>query len=263
MRAESKQPLFINSSLSVELAGSRADIIASQRLRYQVFAVEQGARLPTAAEKLDYDYYDDFCHHLLVRERNSGDVVASTRILTDTSAGLAGSYYSDNEFDLSALLPLQGAAIEIGRTCVREDYRNGSGIAMLWLGLAQFIQIRKIDFMFGCASVDMLDGGQLVQGIRRYLAQENLQAPGQYQVTPHNPLLESTVVALKPDLPPLLRTYLKLGAWVVGEPSRDEDFGVADFFILLDLDNLNLRFQRFFMRSMCADNRRTGDMRQA
>jgi putative hemolysin len=44
--------------------------------------------------------------------------------------------------------------------------------------------------------------------------------------------------ASKINMPPLLKAYLKLGAWVAGEPCFDPDFNVADIFILLDVNNL-------------------------
>ncbi|MCM0678266.1 GNAT family N-acetyltransferase, partial [Micromonospora phytophila] len=48
-------------------------------------------------------------------------------------------------------------------------------------------------------------------------------------------------------VPPLLRGYLRLGAWVCGEPAYDPDFGVADFYVLFDLDRMNPRYLRHFL----------------
>jgi putative hemolysin len=45
-------------------------------------------------------------------------------------------------------------------------------------------------------------------------------------------------------VPPLLRSYLGLGAWVCGEPAWDPDFGCADVPLLLALDRLDARFAR-------------------
>lgn len=235
-------------SLVVALAHTPEDIKASQHLRYQVFAEEQGAQLANPTLKLDTDVFDSYCHHLVVKERGTNKVVGSTRILTGPAAESAGSFYSQQEFDLSALLPLKGNVIEIGRTCIHKDYRKGSGIAMLWLGLAQFMQIHQIDFMFGCASVSIEDGGQQVRNIIDYVKKKGHLAPERYSVTPTSPVPKYFRGSEKAILPPLLRTYLKLGAWVVGKPSLDLDFNCADFFILLDVNNLNTRYHRHFMR---------------
>ncbi|CAA6823682.1 MAG: Putative hemolysin [uncultured Thiotrichaceae bacterium] len=121
MRNSSKQ---IQPSLIVELAHTQEDIETSQRLRYQIFAEEQGAQLSSANQNLDKDFFDPYCHHLVVKERETNKVVGSTRILTDLAAKSAGGFYSQHEFDLNALLPLKGNVIEIGRTCIHKDYRK-------------------------------------------------------------------------------------------------------------------------------------------
>lgn len=48
-------------------------------------------------------------------------------------------------------------------------------------------------------------------------------------------------------LPPLLRGYIRLGAKVCGPPAYDADFGVADFFTLLDFHQVDERYLRFFL----------------
>jgi putative hemolysin len=94
----------------------------------------------------------------------------------------------------------------------------------------------------------MQDQGQqaslIMQTVReRYLAPEALR------VTPIVPLLPMNVEQPnKLSMPPLLKAYLKLGAWVAGEACFDPDFKVADFFILLDLQNLNQRYHQHFMQ---------------
>ncbi|MBU0654179.1 MAG: GNAT family N-acetyltransferase [Gammaproteobacteria bacterium] len=238
--------------LRVELATTPEDVYASQRLRYEIFAREQGAQLESAHEGIDRDYYDDFCHHLLVRKADTNEVVGSTRILTTENARKAGSFYSENEFDLRSLFPLPGNAIEIGRTCIHPDFRNGAGIGMLWLGLAQFMEMHKVDFMFGCASISMNDGGAQASAIMNEARSSHL-APEHMRVRPLVRLLP-TQPAARVSMPPLLKAYLKLGAWVAGEPCLDPDFNVADVFILLDVNNLNTRYHRHFVQGSLQRN---------
>ena len=232
--------------LTVQLASTPAEIMESQALRYQVFSQEQGAFLETSLEGFDIDHHDKFCEHLLVRNSETGAVVGSTRILTLENARHAGSFYSEQEFDLRGLFPLNGNAIEIGRTCIHPHYRNGAGIATLWSGLAQYIERNHVDYLFGCASISMADGGAQAAAIMNMIRQDHT-APDTFSVKPHVRLLP-TNPASTIHLPPLLKTYLKLGAWVVGEPCLDPDFNVADVFILLDRQRLDSRYQRFFMR---------------
>jgi putative hemolysin len=46
----------------------------------------------------------------------------------------------------------------------------------------------------------------------------------------------------------LLETYIRLGARACGEPCRDQDFGVADVLMLLDIDELNPAYSRHFLK---------------
>ena len=56
---------------SLPVTRDRTDVDAAQRLRHDVFAVEQGAHLApgsAAAEGRDADAFDEHCDHLVVRE---------------------------------------------------------------------------------------------------------------------------------------------------------------------------------------------------
>jgi len=156
---ESKRPGRAGR-LFVELAASDTEVRESQALRYRVFAEELGARLDSAVARLDRDPYDDYCHHLLVRELDPGEVVASTRLLSEPKAVEAGGFYSESELDLTNIrrLGAQGARLlEIGRTCVNPAFRSGAAIAVLWSGLVEYIKLHGFDYLFGCASVELRD----------------------------------------------------------------------------------------------------------
>ena len=248
-------------ALQVHLATTKEQIQASQRLRYNIFALEQGAQLASASEGLDRDEYDAFCEHIIVSVVETGEVVGSTRILTQAAAQQAGGFYSETEFDLKPLLPhLSSRAIEMGRTCIHPQFRNGAGIGMLWSGLAHFMIQHQVEYLFGCASVSLDDQGAQALAIMNEARNTNL-APEALRVTPRLPLTTNTH-AVKAQMPPLLKAYLKLGAWVAGEPCIDPAFNVADLFILLDLRNLNTRYHQHFMQSSVGSRPQTS-LRQA
>jgi putative hemolysin len=49
-------------------------------------------------------------------------------------------------------------------------------------------------------------------------------------------------------IPPLIKGYLRLGAYIGGEPAWDPEFNSADLFILLPLARMNERYAKHFMR---------------
>ena len=204
------------------LVGAQA-LQEAQALRFNVFSGEFNAKLKGAELGLDMDDYDVHCSHIGVRDLNSGRLVATTRLLDH---------------------------LDIGRTCVDPAYRNGGTIAVLWGELAEVLNQGGYSYLMGCASIPMHDGGiqahAIMQRLReRYLCNEHLRAE------PKKPLpaldLPSNVIA---EMPPLLKAYMRLGAKICGEPCWDEDFQVADVFILLKRDELCPRYARHFKAAM-------------
>jgi putative hemolysin len=237
--------------LLVEMAVTPEEIRAAYQLRYQVFVQELGAKVvnPTA-KGIESDELDSFCHHLVVRDLDSQAVVACTRILTDTQAKVAGGYYSANEFDLSSITHIHGRVMEIGRTCVHPDYRNGATIGTLWSGLAQFMEINRFAHLMGCASIPMNDGGLLARQIlkqigSKYALPDHLTIRSKRDLPP---LSSDLPPPAELKIPPLLKAYLRLGASMGQEPYWDEDFNTADVFIWLDRANLQQRYLRHFVQ---------------
>jgi putative hemolysin len=234
--------------LFVELASHTSEVREAQALRYRVFGEEMGAKLAGMDEGLDRDELDDYCQHLLVREAKTGQVVGCTRILTDRNAARLGRYYSEGEFDLGPIRALTGRKLEVGRTCIAADYRQGSAIAVLWSGLAGFIHLHGFDYLFGCASVPLGERDVQAAAIMNRLRRQAM-APESIRVTPRVPLLTADVpdAILQAPLPALLRAYVRLGAKACGEPCRDPDFAVGDVLMLLNVDELNPTYARHFL----------------
>ena len=232
--------------LQAERLQGPAALREAQALRYRVFSAEFDAKLNGAELGLDMDDYDIHCRHIGVRDLESGQLVATTRLLDHQAAAGLGRYYSEEEFALHGLAKLEGPVLEIGRTCVDVAYRNGATIAVLWGELAEVLNEGGYRYLMGCASISMQDGGiqahAVMQRLReRYLCTEHLRAE------PKHPLpqldLPGNVIA---EMPPLLKAYMRLGAKICGEPCWDKDFQVADVFILLKRDELCPRYARHF-----------------
>lgn len=245
--------------LHVGLAASAEDVRAAQRLRYKVFVDEMGAKLDCRVPGIETDYFDPYCQHLLVRRSDTDEVVGCYRILTDTQARRAGSYYSESEFDLTRILSIPGRFMEVGRTCVHPDYRNGATIALLWSGLARFIVMNQIDYLIGCASIPLTTGTRKASVIYDRLADSHL-SPGEWRVFPKVPLpkIQLTGTDEPAEIPPLVKAYLRVGAKICGEPAWDPDFNVADLFIILRTDSIAGRYSRHFMSPYSASLRSSG-----
>ncbi|MGK5742576.1 GNAT family N-acetyltransferase [Micromonospora sp. URMC 103] len=238
------------SGYTLLIADDPTQVAAAQRLRHEVFATELGATLRPGDAGLDVDPFDPYCDHLVVRQESTGAVVGTYRLLPP---GRTDRRYSEDEFDLGALAPLRDDLVEAGRSCVHPDHRTGAVINLMWAGIARYLHLRGSRWLGGCASVPVGDGGRAVAQVWE-LAQARHLAPPPLRVSPRRPWFAEAPLDPPPGegdaralVPPLLRGYLRLGAWICGEPSYDPDFGVADFYVLLSLDRMNPRYLRHFL----------------
>ncbi|MEV4812252.1 GNAT family N-acetyltransferase [Micromonospora avicenniae] len=237
------------SGYTLLIADDPTQVAAAQRLRHEVFATELGANLRPDVTGLDVDPFDSYCDHLIVRQESTGAVVGTYRLLPP---GRTDRRYAEDEFDLSALAPLRDDLVEAGRSCVHPDHRSGAVINLMWAGIARYLHLRGSRWLGGCASVPVQDGGRAVAEVWAR-AQARHLAPPPLRVRPRRPWFAEAPAAPTGGpadsglVPPLLRGYLRLGAWICGEPSYDPDFGVADFYVLLSLDRMNPRYLRHFL----------------
>jgi putative hemolysin len=203
-----------------------------------------GATLHSPVPGLDVDSFDEYCDHLVVREDGTGEIVGTYRMLPPGRT--AGGLYSETEFDLSALAPLRSSLVETGRSCVHPDHRTGAVIGLVWAGIARYMLLSGHEWLAGCASVSLADGGSHAAGVWQTVRAKHYSAP-EYRVTPHRPWVPTAEAPARTTVPPLIKGYLRLGAWVCGEPAHDPDFTVADLFVLLGLSHVDQRYLRFFL----------------
>jgi putative hemolysin len=244
------------------LSTDAALIDDAQCLRHEVFTSEPGFDLTGTVDGRDFDRFDEYCDHLLVREDRSGELVGCYRMLPPPGAIAAGGLYSATEFDVSELDPLRPSLVEMGRAVVREDHRNGGVVLLMWAGILAYLDRSGYDFVTGCVSVPVQGApgeapGAQIRAVRDCVRRRHASP---YTVHPHRPVvldgkgLDDIPPPARVTLPPLMRGYLRLGAEVCGDPALDPDFGVGDFPALLDKRKADVRYlQRLRSVSQATD----------
>lgn len=243
------------SGLHLKIAQSDADLEACQALRFKVFYQDGGAKAPAGklAGQLDADGFDPICDHLMVNDGE--DTIGTYRLLRQDRLGSGHTFYSQHEFDVGPMLERHEKLrfLELGRSCVLSEYRTRGVIELLWQGIWDYVRHHRLDVMFGCASLPGIDIGALAPQLA-YLGQFH-KAPSQWQVSAHENLrVDPVQIAagnLNPrqilrDIPPLIKGYLRLGAYIGDGAVIDAQFNTTDVLIILPVSAISPRyFTRF------------------
>ena len=256
------EPIFAPiqvGQLTLRLAETEADVHAAQRLRYRIFCEEMGAvaNLAVQQQKRDFDMFDDACYHLLVLDNNRvGDarVVGTYRILTRSNMVKVGSFYTETEYNIERLKAFPGEIMELGRSCVEQQYRTRPVIQLLWQGIGAFIAAADIKLMFGCASFHGVNIREHVHALsylyHYHLAPEitrPVALPAHYNSMNLMPKEEVVPRAAINALPPLIKGYIRLNGFVGDGAVLDYAYNTCDVSIVLRTDQMQARYADRYM----------------
>jgi putative hemolysin len=251
-------------SLEVRLAQKKHDVKRAQKLRYRVF-YQDGTAIADAATmfaRRDKDAFDKICDHLLVVDHaakpslsGKQPVVGTYRLLRQDVAMDHGGFYTENEFDISQLIERHAGLrfLELGRSCVLPRYRNKRTVELLWHGIWSYVRQHRLDVMIGCASFEGTDPERLALPLS--FLHHYAGAPDAWCAKAHpsrrvemNRMAKEAIdpkAALR-ELPPLIKGYLRLGAYIGDGAVTDHQFGTTDVLIIMPVSAINARYIEHF-----------------
>ena len=251
--------LLETGNFLVKLAENPVEVEKALRLRYEIFNLEQGKGLAKCdKEGIDSDEFDEFCLHLLVIEKQTGEVIGTYRVHLGSIANTGKGFYSAREYEIKGLCEIANTCMELGRSCVAPKYRTGATVALMWGGIGELLNRANLKFMLGCVSLETTNyaaGWALYRYFqKKHLISEILEAEPRSQYMLENApeeeiqkLLQDENL-LKRSLPPLFKGYLRLGCKICGNPALDEEFGTIDFLIIVDKQKVPARYMRHFIQ---------------
>lgn len=237
----------------VRFAATSADVLAAQRLRYDVFCLELKATGPTVdhSKAIESDRFDPFADHLILRDLTrapEAQVIGTCRIMNAAQAADAKAFSCDSEYDLTALQKTGRPLLELGRSCVHPDYRGGMALFHIWQALAAHIEKHQIEILFGVASFHGADAGQHAQALT-FLAREH-QSP--FHVPSRAPVQVSSTEMNRKDAlratPALIKAYLRLGGAIGQGAFVDRDMNTTDVCMILDVTQMDARQRAIYRR---------------
>lgn len=255
-------------SLEVRLARNAREVKKAQELRYHIFYEEMSAiaDAETQALRRDFDAFDPICDHMLVVDhdviergkpfhRKKPQVVGTYRLLRQGVANRFGGFYSAGEFDIQPLLDARSdlTFLELGRSCVLKPYRNKRTVELLWHGIWSYVLMNRIDVMIGCASIEGTDADRLA--LQLSFLHHFARAPEGWRVravderyVEMNRMAKEAVdqrQALR-ELPPLIKGYLRIGAYIGDGAVTDHQFGTTDVLIILPVSAMSERYVNYY-----------------
>jgi putative hemolysin len=241
---------------AVSFGRTMEELRAIQRLRFEVFNLELGEGLDESfATGLDADRFDAVCHHLIVTDRTSGQVIGTYRMQTSEMAERHIGFYTADEFDLAGM---PGAivrdAIEVGRACVAIPYRNRQVLFLLWRGLAAYMQRNRKRYLFGCCSLTSQDRAEGRRVMDHLVQSRQVRNDLRVEPQPEWRCYEESFVAPpaaeghEVKVPKLFSLYLRYGGKVCGPPALDRHFKTIDYLVLLDIEEFDAEARNLFFR---------------
>jgi L-ornithine Nalpha-acyltransferase len=247
--------------LEVSLTRDKREVKRLQKLRYKVFYEHRRADIVTRFMQRDRDYFDGICDHLMVVDRSvrsltgRSPVIGTYRLLRQDVAEKHGGFYSAEEFDISSLLRRHAGLrfLELGRSCVLPPYRTKRTIELLWHGVWRYVQEQHVDVMMGCASFEGTDIALLSRPLS--FLHHFARAPEAWCCGAHPfgrvemnriPKDEINVKAAWDELPPLIKGYLRVGAFVGDGAVIDAKLGTTDVLTIMPVSAIRARYVRYF-----------------
>ncbi len=246
-----------NDAYLLKFAENEDEILSAQKLRYRVFNCEQNRGLDSAKDaEFDRDEFDEGAAHLIVFDKASGLPIGTYRAIGQPGNDPA-RMYSAREYEVNGIERYLPQIIEVGRSCVAKDYRNGAVVAFLWSGMAAITLRSGCRYLCGCVSLE--DARPAVAwAVYQSLRDKGLFFPDvdfkprpQFSF-PHPDKADIERVLndkeqLREAMPPLLKGYITIGAKLLGEPAYDYEFGSIDLPVMVDMWHLPERYRKHFL----------------
>ena len=230
----------------LKTAENSIDLVECFKIRHDVFGKEFQGKPNNG---LDFDRFDYHFDHLMIVNKLFGEVVGTYRL--SPIRDIRNSYIA-NEFDLGPLENLDGSKIELGRACIRKEFRKTTVLNLLWKGIGSYLDLSNATILFGGSSIrtsSCKDAALIYQYLKEseLLDKELVIYPKmKYQFSNFSywqsyfadGLGQDEIKTAETLIPPLLWSYFKAGAKISSFPAFDESFNCVDFLTVAKVSNI-------------------------
>jgi len=245
-----KIKIFIDSGRyfvkTIETAEELKEVLT---LRYSIFFEELMNKKNFFKE--DKDKFDNICDHLVIVEKTTNKIVGTYRV---NCSLFSKKFYSANEFNIKNILKQTGVKVELGRACIQQEHRKNAVIILLWRGIVEYVKETNAKYLFGVSSAKELNEERIVELF--YYFKQNHYSENDLRVVPKisfkisklNKKIQNSFSTNMPEVPGLIKFYLKAGSKICGEPAHDRKMKCYDFFTILDMSKISTSVEEKFLK---------------
>lgn len=240
---------FSSGNILVKLANTESEYNQVYKLRYQELLLEYD-QTKKFEEEIDKDEYDEVCDHLIAIDTSKDQVVGTYRLIKKSHINNLKNFLTEKEFNIDIIKKYQ--ILEVGRAVVKEEYRDGVTIGMLWRGVIRYAVSENIDIMIGTASFHGTDP-LVYKSTLSYLYDNHLSPIDIRCFANKDSYFDMKLcdgydpVVAKKEMPPLIKGYLNLGATVGDGAYIDKEFNSVDVLIVLVIKDINPRYLKRYL----------------
>lgn len=218
-----------------------ARLAAGPKDMARVMAFRRAAFPRTAGE--EEDAQDALSAHVMVEA--GGKLVAYFRAMVfGWGAGLSQGYAA-RFYDVSPLAGYARPIVEMGRFCVSPEGVHPDVLRLAWGAMTRLVDGAGAGLMVGCTSFAGADWTRHQPALallseRHIGVPEHLPGRKAFEILEY-PALAGPVVDRKAalsSLPPLLRTYLRMGGWVSDHAVVDRELDTIHVFTCVEVDHV-------------------------
>ena len=228
-------------------ASSQIDVLAAQSLRYQCFNLSN-------KDELDVDEFDALCQHVLIENLETEKLICCYRILKFDSGKNISTSYSSQFYDLKVIENFTEPMIEVGRFCIDPEENDPSVVLTAWAALAQIVDHNQTELLFGCSSFEGIEKEKYFDSFA--LLRDRYMAPDHWRpkIKAAQVFCYSKDLIYKVDkkkallnMPPLLKTYLSMGAWVSDHAVVDLNMKTLHLFTGMEISKIPKSRKKFLL----------------
>ena len=228
-------------------ASSQKDVSSAQALRYECFNLSNKI-------ELDVDDFDTICQHVLIENLETQKLICCYRVLSFENGKKINKSYSSKFYDLKAIEKYSAPMVEVGRFCIDSEENDPSVILTAWAALAQIVDQNKIELIFGCSSFAGIEKEKYLDSFA--LLRDQYLAPNHWRpkIKAEQVFHYSKELTYKVDekkalitMPPLLKTYLSMGAWVSDHAVVDLNMKTLHLFTGMEISKIPKRRRQFLL----------------